>query len=101
MSFTPEGLSWLARLLAEEAEQACIVVSDGGELRATARASSITPEGGQVTFTATFGEGDANFEWRKRDLVLGNVVIDSEEQDQGRKVTGTIWTVEVTIDLEV
>lgn len=54
-----------------------------------------------LILVATFGDGDANFEWRER-LVISRdgVVVDREAQDLGRKAQGSEWTLEATLLLD-
>lgn len=99
MSFTEAGLAWLAELLVSNAADARIIVSDGASQKAATTVTSIERDGATIRAVATFGEGEANFDWRERSLVVGDQVIDTEKEDQGRKVAGAAWTVEVEIDL--
>lgn len=58
-------------------------------------------EGSQLTFRATFGERDANFEWAERGVVTAQgVLLDRSVEDQGRKVLGAIWTLEAALVLD-
>lgn len=75
-------------------------VSDGA---ATATAALDEPprvDGNVLTLVATFGETDANFEWRER-LVISRdgVIVDREAHDHGRKAQGSEWTLEATLQL--
>lgn len=101
--FTPEGWEWLANWVAGEVRNgALLVVSDGAQ---SASAPIATVEVTQdqdsyvLTATASFAEGEANFEWKDRSIKLGDgTVIDSLREDLGRKAQGAEWdlTVQVT-----
>lgn len=52
-----------------------------------------------ITLRATFGEGVANFEWRERGVVVGDILIDRTVSDQGRKASGAVWEAEATLSL--
>lgn len=110
--FTPDGLKWLAEWIAQEVQGGWLVVSDGGGNSEVAEIESIevkprveeegaTPgsqDGYSVVCSATFGEQAANFEWAKRSVKLkSGKVIESNEDDGGRKVEGAIWSAEVEI----
>lgn len=54
----------------------------------------------RLTVDAEFGEEAANFDWSQRTvLTKSGVVIDVEQEDGGRKAQGSIWSIEVDIDL--
>lgn len=102
---TPEGAQWLAAWMVERLlAGSWIVVSDGAGESAVATISDaqvVETEGTySVVASATFEEGEANFEWRKRSVKLADgTVIDSDEEDAGRKVAGAVWAYQVTIDV--
>jgi hypothetical protein len=109
--FTPEGLKWLADWIADEVKGGWIVVSDGQGNSDVATIDTIVveendPQEGEgqvyeVVCTATFGEEVGNFEWAKRSIKLTDgTVIDSNTEDAGRKVQGSVWTAEVTLEVE-
>lgn len=54
----------------------------------------------RITFRATFGEREAAFDWQERGVVTEQgVLLDRAVLDQGRKVLGSIWTLEASLDL--
>jgi hypothetical protein len=96
--FTADGLGWLGGLVAPLLSDAVMVVSDGDQ-RAEQPVSRAELDGPEITVSATFGEQDANFEWKVREVVLGGVVLDRDEADGGRKVSGAIWEARTVISL--
>lgn len=102
---TPEGAKWMADWIVERLlAGSWIVVSDGaGEsaVATIAEARTVEVEGAySVEATATFGEGEANFEWSKRSIKLADgTVIDADDTDAGRKALGAEWTYAVTIEV--
>jgi hypothetical protein len=55
---------------------------------------------GGITFRATFGEADACFDWREQGVVSAQgVLIDRAVGDGGRKVLGSVWVAEATLEL--
>lgn len=100
---TVEGLPLLWAILTRQSDDslanARLVVHNGTQSASAELDVAPAIVGGQITFTATFGEADANFEWSSRELVSGlGVVIDREAQDLGRKAGGE-WTLQAVIDL--
>lgn len=86
--------------LAQILEGGWICVSDGAT-KDEATIDSIDAGDGVLTVRATFGEEQANFEWRTREVFTADgVVIDREEEDGGRKAPGAVWAVEIVIGLE-
>lgn len=56
--------------------------------------------GFKLVFRATFGEDQAVFDWQERGIVTAQgVLLDRSVSDQGRKVLGAIWQVEVGLEL--
>lgn len=54
----------------------------------------------RMTFMATFGERAGNFDWMERGVVTAQgVLIDRAVLDLGRKVLGSVWTLEARLDL--
>lgn len=54
----------------------------------------------RLTFRSTFGERDAIFDWQERGVVTAQgVLLDRAVSDNGRKVLGSVWTVEASLDL--
>jgi predicted NUDIX family NTP pyrophosphohydrolase len=104
---TPEGIALLWSLAAGASEDRIpgwsIVVSDGQTDTAAAVAEPVvaqTDGGAEVTLTASYGEGEANHEWARRQVVSGGgVVVDTEDVDMGRKAQGTVSGIEVTLEL--
>lgn len=80
-----------------------------GDLTADRPADSIEylghiEEGGRIAhrviMRATFGENDANFDWRERGVKLADgTLVDRTVEDGGRKAPGSVWTVETVLDL--
>lgn len=99
---TPEGAAWLWRNTVAEGSLS-IVVSDGAqEASAVAEIKGIEvdDDGAVLTLLCAFGPDDANFEWRKREVrTKDGTVLDSLEEDQGRKAPGSEWSMEVSIEL--
>lgn len=98
MSLTTEGAAAVAGWLAPQFAGAQLVVSDG-EQRASAPAVVSTNEA-VILLSATFGEFDANFDWRRRVVELDGVEVDVDELDMGRKPIGAVWSLEVPITVE-
>lgn len=99
---TPVGLAWVTNLVSTALAGAQLVVSDG-EQSATAVVESvgIDEETQEVVLRATFGEGEANFEWRERYVQLADGTnVDALTEDQGRKAVGSIWVLEARIRIE-
>lgn len=104
---TPEGIALLWGLAAGASEDTIpgwsIVVSDGqNETTAPIVEQTITQtdDGAEVALTATFGEDQGNHEWSRRQVVSGGgVVVDSEDEDMGRKVAGTVATEVIVLEL--
>jgi hypothetical protein len=99
---TPEGIALLWRLAAGQSEDTAdgwsIVVSDG-QTETSAAVESVELQDAEISLTATFAEDQGNHEWARRQVVSGDgVVIDSEDEDMGRKVQG-VWTEIVTLEL--
>jgi hypothetical protein len=56
--------------------------------------------GWRLVFRATFGEDQAVFDWQERGIVTAQgVLIDRSVSDQGRKVLGAIWQLEIGLEL--
>lgn len=54
----------------------------------------------RLTVDAEFGEENGNFDWSQRSvLTKQGVVIDVESDDGGRKAVGSVWEIEIDIDL--
>lgn len=121
MPFTEGGLEWVAQQLRERLAGARIVVGDGEtpvnsndeELAGAATAEKVVEEieivgrvedgdraVHRVILRTTFGENEANFDWRERGVLTSEgVLIDRAVADQGRKVQGSVWTLEAVVDL--
>lgn len=55
---------------------------------------------GSITFRSTFGETEANFDWREQGVVSAQgVLIDRAVGDGGRKVLGAVWQTEAILEL--
>jgi hypothetical protein len=102
--FTPEGRTWLGEWIAEELmEGAWLVVADGaGESAvATITDARYNEEEGTVEASALFDSDNANFEWAKHAVKLKDgTIIDREVKDMGRKQSGSVWTLKVSIDVK-
>jgi hypothetical protein len=82
-------------------------ILEGGSLRVSGAQGSASAaflpgfpalEGGDVLLRATFGAGEGNFEWSRREVLTAQgVVIDSEQQDLGRKTAGMVWTLDTRL----
>lgn len=75
-------------------------VSDGSQ-QADAALNDGFPrvQDGVVEVQATFGEQEANFEWRERTvLTAAGVALDVEADDHGRKAPGAVWTLTTTLE---
>jgi hypothetical protein len=56
--------------------------------------------GFRLVFRATFGEDKAVFDWRERGIVTAQgVLLDRSVSDQGRKVLGAVWQLEIGLEL--
>lgn len=98
--FTPEGLSWVAALVGRNLDHAVLRVTDGDKASADAAIAEVVNEKQAVVLRGRFGEGEANFDWKTIGVVLsGGLEVDQADKDQGRKVAGSVWTVEHRIDL--
>ena len=90
--------SMLSRI--ERVGNVVLFVGDGSsEVEQELDAGFPRVEGGSIVFQATFGPGEANFEWRREGIRVDGQTIESEDVDAGRKATGSTWTTQVTIDL--
>lgn len=92
---TAEGRRRLGELVV--AEVAALRVLDGTGNRTT---SEITghrfEEDGSLVLQAEFDSSFANFEWREQQVVLkDDTVLDTDTQDLGRKVEGSVWSLEI------
>src|SRR3954451_12512481 len=104
---TPEGLTRIWQMLIGASDDSLqggsIEVSDGQNSERSPIANfNVTTEGSTATLTvdAEFGEDAANHDWSTRSvLTRAGVVIDVEDNDGGRKAPGSIWTIEIDIDL--
>lgn len=95
--WTADTPGWLAARLAD----ASIVVANGTAEAAAALDGPPETEGQTVTLRATFREGDANFEWSERRVVVDGKTIDTARADMGRKVEGSVWTAVAELELPV
>lgn len=99
---TPEGATWLLEFIQREAEGGWIIISDGDGQSFPCPITTIElqQEGKRLLLAGECGEGEANFEWTKRSVKLKDgTVIDTTEEDGGRKAQGAIWIAEVAFDL--
>jgi hypothetical protein len=103
--WTPEGLARAIELLAEDLRGGYVIVRDGDNepdeaQQAKAAIESVAVDGAQATVTASFSEGEANFDWRQRLVASASgVIVDFLEQDMGRKAPGAVWNVEAVLEL--
>lgn len=100
MSPTPDGLAFTASALERELTVAAaeIEMTDGNGNAAAARATIVT-EGSDVILTASFAEGEGNFDWRSRRVVAAGRVLDIEDGDWGRKPIGVVWTIQAKFEV--
>jgi hypothetical protein len=101
---TDEGASRLWEILSGQSGDSLadgrLVVRNGSQEASANFDSTPAVDGREITFTATFGEGVANFEWSSRDVVSAEgVVIDRDVADMGRKAAGAVWTVDAVLEL--
>lgn len=104
---TPEGLAHIWSMLTGTSDDSLaggfIEVGAGTDTdRQPIRNFVISQEGSatRLTVDAEFGEESANFDWSQRSvLTKQGVVIDVEQEDGGRKAVGSVWEIEIDIDL--
>jgi hypothetical protein len=56
--------------------------------------------GDEVVVQATFGEDVANFTWRFQAVMVGGKAFDYEPSEQGEKVAGSVWSLEIALKPE-
>lgn len=94
---TPEG----ARILLTNLGDLRIRVSDGTTSAvspATHEIRGVISEAPTLVVSAMFGVDEANFAWREYAILLGDVAIDVEQGDYGRKQGGE-WSVDCSLSL--
>ncbi len=97
--FTSDGLNWLAVIVEERLAGAQLQVGNGETAVAVPIESIEVAEDGTVKLVGTFGEEQANFDWRSRSILLADgTEIDRVEEDQGRKAQGSVWTLEAEVE---
>jgi uncharacterized membrane protein len=94
---TSDGATATAQWIADRLDGAELVVTDG-QTSASAGAL-VSADQGVVTLSASFGEHEANFEWRRRAVVHRDLELDVDDVDLGRKVAGAVWLLEVPISV--
>lgn len=95
---TPEGATLVWSALTNVATLTVAILGPNGE-EATADADAHV-DGATLNVVATFDGLVANFEWAAREVRTSEgVVLDREDDDGGRKTPGTVWTVEIALDL--
>lgn len=97
---TPDGATAIWEALGE---QYVLRVSDGTQTAST-MATLVEIDNGTLTVEGEFVSGEANFEWRQRDVALvvpgqKDLTLDREQVDLGRKTEGSIWTISATLEL--
>lgn len=98
MSLTSETVDAVAAFLAG---RIAAVRMSGPEGSATTPARA-TVQNQEVLVAAEFAELEANFEWRRREIIgPSGEVVDVVEGDFGRKPIGAIWTVELAISARI
>jgi hypothetical protein len=96
---TSDGAAAVAGLLASQLEGGQLEISDGNGGTARADMTVVTQQA-VVVCSATFGEQQANFEWRvRRVLDRAGQAVDEHAEDMGRKSAGAVWTLEADIEL--
>lgn len=104
--FTPEGINLTLGALAPLLAGGQLRVLDGdnepGEAQsATAPVGEIDLRDGTLIMSATFGEQEANFDWRAREVLTADgTVLDRIVEDLGRKAPGSVWTLEAVVSLQ-
>lgn len=87
---------------AENAAQTGIIATGSEMASALVDSGFPTVSGRTMVFAATFGDADANFDWREISVVNGTgtnaVSLNRKVGDFGTKATGT-WTVQISISL--
>jgi hypothetical protein len=97
---TPEGIALALEEIAEALRNGGTLVVSDSVTSASALISDIAIADGVLTATATFGEGEANFEWREHQIVAADgTVIDKQPDDHGRKAQGAVWTLDAELEL--
>jgi len=71
---------------------------DGQEAMKTVDEGFPTIDGSSLILQATFQSDEANFDWERYEVTVGDRIIDTGENDQGRKVEGSVWVYAVAID---
>ncbi len=96
---TPEGIALLWKLAAGSSDDTL----DGWKIRVADTEAAATwrvSDDGVLTLSASFGADEANGEWSQREVVSGQgIVVDTENEDNGRKSPGSQWQVDVSIEL--
>lgn len=95
---TREGIAWILDLLMGDLGDAVMVVRDGAGQSAQAPATAERVND-TIVLTSTFGENEANFEWRARVLRVGGVDVDVTTGDEGRKAPGAVVTAETVLEI--
>lgn len=99
---TSEGAALLWEIVtgASTDEIIALRVTDGAATATAALDEPPSVDGDVLTLVATFGDSDANFEWRERHVISRDgVLVDREVHDHGRKAQGAEWTLEATLQL--
>lgn len=102
MAFTADGNALAAHGLILQLLDAQLVVTDGGDQLARVPVDDTFPrrDGATITLRGTFGEGEANFEWRVRRVETADgKVVDEEAGDMGRKAAGAVWDLEIELEV--
>lgn len=86
----------------ENAAQTGIIATGSEAANAIVDSGFPTVSGRTTVFAATFGDADANFDWREISVVNGTganaVALNRKQGTFGTKATGT-WTVQISISL--
>lgn len=104
---TPEGLAHIWAMLTGASDDSLqggfIEVGAGSETDRQPIQNFVVAQADgacRLTVDAEFGEENGNFDWSQRTvLTKQGVVIDVETSDGGRKAQGSIWSIEIDIDL--
>lgn len=91
---TPDGQAWLLELVRENATPVLIRVRENDSISAEVSMDDGFPviEEGEVVFQGTFDGETGNFNWQRYEVVIGDRIIDAEDEDLGTKVSGSVWT---------
>lgn len=101
MAFTTDGHELTAHGLVEQLAGASIEVSDGTQTASTTIDDGFPQrDGATIALRATFGQSEANFEWRvHRVVTAAGLAVDEEQVDMGRKAPGAVWVLDIELQV--